>query len=120
RSVLVGWRASAALRWVLGVMTGLVLLGLTVLVLTASRGGPAVHPLSLVLPALTASCLVAIAAGVMTRHQLLVIGAQLAVEQRVLGLRGARQQVPSKAVRGVYPLPTRGSSQHLLIDSADG
>jgi hypothetical protein len=119
-SVLLGWHASAGLRWVLGVMTGLVLLDLTFLVLTASRNVPAVHPLSLVLPALTASCLVAIAAGVMTRHQRLVIGAQLAVEQRVLGLRGARQEVPSKAVRGVYPLPTGGSAQHLLIDSAEG
>jgi len=120
RILVRGWRAAAGLRWVLGVMTGLVLVDLTFLLLTASGQVPAVHPLSLVLPALMASYLVAIAAGVATRHQRLLIGEQLAVEQRVLGLRGARQQVPSSAVRGVYPLATRSGAQHLLIDSADG
>jgi hypothetical protein len=120
RILVRGWRATPGLRWVLGAMTGLVLVDLTFLLLTASEHVPSVHPLSLVLPALTASCLVVIAAGVATRHQRLIIGAQLLVEQRVLGLRGAQQQVPSSAVRGVYSLATRGSAQHLLIDSADG
>ena len=120
RLVLRGWRAAAGLRWVLGVMTGLVLLDLAFLLVTASGHVPAVHPLGLALPALMASCLITIAASVATRHPRLVVGPQLAVEQRVLGLRGARQQVPSNAVRGVYPLATRGSAQHLLIDSSEG
>jgi len=118
--VLPGLRAGRGLRWVLGVATGLVLLDLTLLVLSASAHLTAVHPLSLVLPVVAAGWLVAIAVAVFTRHQRLVVGSQLVLEQRILGLRYAAAQIPSDSVRGVYLLAACSGVQHLLVDSAEG
>jgi hypothetical protein len=115
-----GFGAGRGLRWALGIATALVLVDLTVLVLSASAHVASVHPLSLVLPALAASWLVAIALAVATRHPRLVVGSQLVLEQRVLGLCYCSAQIPAASVRGAYLLAARGELQHLLVDSTDG
>jgi hypothetical protein len=120
RRVLRGFGAGRGLRWVLTIATGLVLLDLTVLVLSASAHLPAVHPLSLVLPAVTAAWLVTITLSIVTRHPRLVVGSELLLERRMLGLRYAAAQIRSDSVRGVYLLAARSGLQHLLIDSAEG
>lgn len=120
RRVLRGFGSGRGLRWVLGIATGLVLVDLTLLVLSASAHLPSVHPLSLALPAITASWLVAIAVSVATRHPRLTMGSELLLEHRVLGLRYAAAQVRSDSVRGVHLLAAHSGLRHLLIDSAEG
>ena len=115
-----GFGAGRGLRYVLGIATALVLLDLTLLVLSASAEVPAVHPLSLALPAIGASWLLTIAVAVATHHPRLVVSSQLVLEQRVLGLRYGAAQIPAGSVRGVYLLAARGGLQHLLVDSAEG
>jgi hypothetical protein len=115
-----GFGAGRGLRWVLAIATGLVLLDLTLLVLSASAHVSAIHPLSLCLPAIAATWLVTIAFAVVTRHPRLVVGSQLVLEQRALGMRYAAAQIPSGSVRGVYLLTARAGLQHLLVDSGDG
>jgi hypothetical protein len=120
RVVLRGLRAPAGLRWALGVMTGLVHLDLLFLVISASAHVPSVHPLSLVLAVVSALCLLVICIGVATRHPRLVIGTQIMLEERVLGVCLTRQQVRSDSVRGVYVVAAGGGAQHLLVDSSEG
>ncbi|MEO8180105.1 MAG: hypothetical protein ABI895_14820 [Deltaproteobacteria bacterium] len=120
RAVLRGLRAPAGLRWALRVITGLVLLDLTFLVISASAHVLVVHSLSLILPTLSGLCLLVICIAVATRHARLVIGTQITLEERVLGLRLARQQVRSDSVRGAYVVAAGGGAQHLLVDSNEG
>jgi hypothetical protein len=118
--VLLGLRAPAGLRWSLRVITGLVLLDLTFLVISASAHVLWVHSLSLILPILSGLCLLVICIAVATRHARLVIGTQITLEERVLGLLLARQQVRSDSVRGVYLVAAAGGAQHVLVDSNEG
>jgi hypothetical protein len=120
RSVLRGLRAEALLRWTLGAATGLVLLDLTLLLISASAYVPAVHPLAVVLAILSWICLLGITSAVATRHSRLVVGAQVTLEERVLGACLGRQQVRSASVRDVYVVATGGRDGHLLVDSSEG
>jgi hypothetical protein len=120
RSVLRSPRAEALLRWTLGAATGLVLLDLTLLLISASAHVPAVHPLAIILAVLSWTCLLGIASAVATRHSRLLVGAQVTLEERVLGACLGRQQVRSDSVRDVYVVATGGRSAHLLVDSSEG
>ncbi len=119
--VLQGSRADRGLRWSMIAMTSLVMLDLAYLVVSASARVAYVHPLSLVLPALAAPCLITISALVITRHPRLVLGTQLAQEHSVLGVRRVRHRVGPHSVRGVHLLSSRSARRgHLLVDSSEG
>lgn len=120
RAVLRGLRAEALLRWGLGGIAALVLLDLVFLLLSASAHVPAVHPLSLGLAVVSWVCLLCISGAVATRHPRLVIGTQLALEERVLGICKQRQQVRSDSVRDVYIVTAGSGARHLLVDSSEG
>ena len=112
----------AGLRWTMVGATGLVLLDLITLVVSASAQVERVHVLSLILPALTGASLLAITLAVLSLHERLSIGRQLRQERSVLGRRRLRgPAVLAKGVRGVYLLSPDGARpRHLLVDSEQG
>jgi hypothetical protein len=116
-----GARAGRGLRCAMSVMAALVLLDLGFLLVSASARVPSVHPLSLVLPALTASCFLAVTLAVLTRHARLRIGSDWVKESCLFGVCRVQQSIPRESVRGVY-LVTAGRSgqQHLLVDGSEG
>lgn len=119
--VLPGSRADRALRWAMIVMTALVVFDLAYLVVSASARVPYVHPLSVGLAVLAATCLSVISASVLTRHPRLVLGVQLSQEHSILGLRRVLQRVRPESVRGVYVLASGSARRgHLLVDSSEG
>jgi hypothetical protein len=50
----------------------------------------------------------------------LVIGTQLTLEERVLGMCTERQQVRSDCVRDSYMVAAGGHARYLLVDSNEG
>jgi hypothetical protein len=118
--VLRGARAEDGLRLAMAVITGLVLLDLAVLLVSASPHVPSVHPLSLILPAVSASCLIAIALAVVTRQPRLVVGRDWVQESCVLGVRRVQQRIRGESVRGVHLVATGGGQGHLLVDGSEG
>lgn len=79
------------------------------------------HPLSLVLPLLLASCLLALAAVVHGRGSRLCFSTRVYREDSLLGLRRQHGDVRLESVRGVYALGLPSADRwHLLVDSSDG
>jgi len=94
-----------------------------VIFLISSSGVPRadMHPLSLVLPVLLASSLLALAAVVHGRRSRLCFSTRLYREDSLLGLRRQHGDVRLESVRGVYALGLPSADRwHLLVDSSDG
>lgn len=119
--VLAGSRADRTLCWSMLSMTSLVVLDLIYLLASASARVPFVHPLSVGLAAVSAGCLAAISASVITLHPRLALGSQLTQEHSILGLRRVLHRVHPRSVRGVHVLVAAGARRgHLLVDSSEG
>jgi hypothetical protein len=121
RAVVVVPLAHRPLIWCARIMTVLVLTDLMFLVSSAGAGLAYIHPLSIVLPLLLGSCLVALAVGLSTGGWRLGVGAAVRREISVLGLRRERGSIRRESVRGVYALGVAAAEQwHVLVESADG
>jgi hypothetical protein len=109
------------LIWCSCVMTALVLLDLSVLLTSAAAGVPRIHPLSLVLALIFASCLLALTFALATGSSRLRVNRRVSRETALFGVRRSRGGVRIESVRGVHALGSAAAERwHVLIDSADG
>jgi hypothetical protein len=109
------------LIWCARIMAALVITDLILLVTSAAAELRSIHPLSLILPCLLASGLVALALGLRTGGWRLRIAARVQRDVCSFGLCRARGSVRTDSVRGVYALGVAGAERwHLLVDSSDG
>ena len=110
-----------SLVWSTRIMAVLVVTDLIFLVTSASKGLSYIHPLSLVLPVLLASCIIALTLALGSYQQRLDIGARVRRETSLLGKRKAHGDIRVESVRGVYALGLPNTDRwHVLIDSSDG
>lgn len=109
------------LRRTLSVMTLLMLGELTFLIVSQSATVPRVQPLSVLLPIVTAACLLAITLILATAHVRLSMTGGALRQASVFGLRQRRAEVRVASVRGVYAIGASSAERwHVLIDSEDG
>jgi hypothetical protein len=111
------------LIWCSCVMTVLVLVDLSVLLTSAaaSAGVARIHPLSLGLALIFASCMLALTFALATGSSRLRVSRRVCRETALFGVRRCRGDVRIESVRGVHALGSAAAERwHVLIDSADG
>ena len=109
------------LIWCTRIMAAFVVADLVFLVTSSGVPRAGMHPLSLVLPLLLGTCLLALAAVVHGRASRLCIGNRVYRETSLLGWRRQHGDVRLESVRGVHALGLPSADRwHLLIDSSDG
>jgi len=121
QSVAVVRLSHRPLIWCSGVMTALVLTDLAFLLTSGSAGLVSIHPLSLVLTLVFASCVLALTFALASGFSQLRVSRRVCRETSLFGLRRRRGDVRVESVRGVHALGSTAAERwHVLIDSADG
>lgn len=109
------------LIWCTRVMTALVLVDLGFLLTNGSVGLARIHPLSLGLALIFASCLLTLTFALASGFSQLRVSRRVCRETALLGVRWRRGDVRVESVRGVHALGSVAAERwHVLIDSADG
>jgi hypothetical protein len=109
------------LIWCSRVMTALVLTDLGFLLTSGSAGLVSIHPLSLGLALIFASCLLGLTFALASGFSQLRVGRRVCRETSLFGLRRRHGDVRIESVRGVHALGSTAAERwHVLLDSADG
>lgn len=120
RVVTAPW-AHRPLKWCTQLMAAFVVVDLGFLLTSGGRGLDSIHPLSSILAAALACCLVALAAALSNGSNSLCIDGRVYGQTALFGVRRRRGGVRTESVRGVYALGAAGAEVwHVLVDSADG
>jgi hypothetical protein len=113
--------AHRPLVWCARITAALVLVDLAFLVTSASAGVARIHSLSVALPLVFGSCLVALALALAGARSALIIAGRLRRESTFFGIRSEHGGVRVESVRGVHAVGTNAAELwHVLVDSADG
>jgi hypothetical protein len=109
------------LIWCTRVMTALVLIDLSFLLTNGSVGLASIHPLSVGLALVFASCLLALMFALTSGFSQLRVSRRVCRETSLFGLRRRRGDLRVESVRGVHALGSTAAERwHVLLDSADG
>jgi hypothetical protein len=109
------------LIWCSRVMAALVLTDLGFLLTSGSAGLVSIHPLSMGLALIFASCLLGLTFALASGFSQLRVGRRVCREKSLFGLRRRYGDVRIESVRGVHTLgSTEAERWHVLVDSADG
>jgi hypothetical protein len=121
RAVAVVRLSHRPLIWCARLMAAFVLLDLSFMLTSASAGLAAIHPLSIVLAAAFACCVLALMFALASGFSQFCVSRRVCRETSLFGLRRRHGDVRVESVRGVHALGATGAERmHVLIDSADG